>query len=196
MFFIESSTKALADSPGHRFQFDLSRKHVFKTMAERLRTFFRGNFLACVAIVCTWFIYAALRDGVFIHNHFLGISSGLKGPHAYPPWIVTMAVEGVLVAWYFLPAAAYRRPLRWVEALFGLFGLILLLVEPTMHSRPIVPSFELVVATYVFASHVGYAIFWPTEDDLGSRLVIGGHFYRMGFRQRLPCSQKSFSLRV
>jgi hypothetical protein len=135
-------------------------------MADRLRTLFRGNFLACIGVVCVWFIYAALRDGSSIHNHFLGISTDLKGPHAYPPWIVTMAVEGVLLAWFFLPAPACRGPLQWVAALFGLFGLLLLLVEPAMHSRPILLSLELLVALYVFASHVGYAIFWPTEEEL------------------------------
>lgn len=118
-------------------------------MAGRLRDFFRGNFLVCVGVVCAWFIYAALRDGVSIHNHFLGLSTNLRGPHAYPPWIVTMAVEGVLLAWYFLPAAAYRRPVRWVAALFGLLGLILLLVEPAVHSRAIMLSLELIVAVYV-----------------------------------------------
>jgi hypothetical protein len=127
-------------------------------MSYRLKWFFVRNWQASLAVLAVWFVYAAMRDGSSIHNHFLGLSVGERGGHNYPPWIVIFAIEAILLAWYFLPSKAYCRHIRLLAAVSG----VLLLMALAFSSSGGL-GLEHSVAIYVFASILVYAICWPSE---------------------------------
>ena len=134
-------------------------------MAYRLTRLFLRNWLVSIAVLSVWFVYAALRDGALVHERFLGLSIEHATGVVYPPWIVIFVVEGILLAAYFLPNPAYSRRLRFVAAFFGVSGIVGVLADPGVPSRPLNFTLELVFGIYVFASSVAYAIFWPSDQD-------------------------------
>ena len=116
-------------------------------MSYRLKWLVVRNWQTSLVILALWLVYAVRRDGPSVHDHFLGLTVQLRGAHSYPPWIVIFAVEGVLLAWYFLPSKAYSRHMRLLAAVSGVLLLLAL-----VFSHPAPPGIERVVAFYVFGS--------------------------------------------
>ena len=131
-------------------------------MTPHLKRYFAINFGVCLFVVLVWLGYAFLSEQP-IDDEFLGFPN-IDGS----PWIGNLIFDSFLVWCIFRAPPITIRIARYSTGFIALIGIGWLFVAPLVRSGTLHLTLEHFIGGYVWLSHFGFAVFWPTRSEAAS----------------------------
>jgi hypothetical protein len=143
-----------------------------------LRSACTGNLVVAIALVWLYVLYGLLA-GLPIDQYFLGVSGpwrlGRGGGHILPGWAFDASL-GMIILTTLVVGRSAGWNMRGHRVFCGVFGVLFLTaaclpqgIVPSAGAvvPPVpagIPSFDHVLATYVSASYLAYALVGPNDN--------------------------------